>query len=619
MLMTMTSLLASAQQGVYTFDLIEDQPIKLSLKDSISIYVDSTGLLTISDFIQSTKLPFGPRPDEVVVRNNDVVWTRFNIRNASDKKRNEIFNFCNQSDSVWLYEVDSGILTHSDYTTGDLSPKLKSVPLATNLLAVTLNPQQLKTFYVKIKYNNGTSGNHFDHIFIETRQPMMRRILEKFMIQSFYAGVMLLFCLVSFFMFISFKERVFIYFGLLSLFFALYFLKMHGLIDSFVTYQFQTSFMSMINVIIAGINITLFLFVTRYIQLRDHFPRFYVLYGIVTFVTALSAQILKWMSIASQFSSLIHNSLLLIWILLTIYPVVILSWRKDKAAQILLISIGFLFVGSMLLILNLLNVLPSNPITQYGIQIGTIIFSGFLFYGLFDKINSIQKERFRIKVEKEKSDNLLMNVLPREIAEELKEKGETKAKNIENVSILFTDFKGFTQISGQMTATELVEEIHQCFRAFDEIVGRYEVEKIKTIGDAYMAAGIPNSKTEMLVNTVMAGIEMAEFITKRKEERIAQNKMYFEMRLGIHTGPIVAGVVGVKKFQYDVWGDTVNIASRLESAGEVGKVNISEDTYKLLSKIESIDEVLSFESRGKIEAKGKGKIEMFFVNRTLTL
>ena len=157
---------------------------------------------------------------------------------------------------------------------------------------------------------------------------------------------------------------------------------------------------------------------------------------------------------------------------------------------------------------------------------------------------------------------------------------------------------------------ELVAEINSCFEAFDGVMGKYGIEKIKTIGDAYMAAGgLPISSEGSVKNTVMAALEIQAFIGKRKAERDTKGLPAFEMRVGIHTGPIVAGIVGVKKFQYDIWGDTVNTASRMESNGEAGKVNISQTTYELLKA----DPEFMFESRGKIEVKGKGELEMWFV------
>jgi len=219
----------------------------------------------------------------------------------------------------------------------------------------------------------------------------------------------------------------------------------------------------------------------------------------------------------------------------------------------------------------------------------------------------VERQRDQIEKEKDRSDSLLLNILPAEIAEELKQKGRADARDFDMVSILFTDFKGFTEKSEKLSAAELVNEINVCFEAFDAIMEKYGIEKIKTIGDAYMAAGgLPVPAADSVKNTVLAALEMQKFILSRKATK---GEQAFEMRVGIHTGPVVAGIVGVKKFQYDIWGDTVNTAARMEQNSEVGKVNISQATYELLKD----DPQFTFENRGKIEAKGKGEVEMYFV------
>ncbi len=242
--------------------------------------------------------------------------------------------------------------------------------------------------------------------------------------------------------------------------------------------------------------------------------------------------------------------------------------------------------------------------------------AGLLFLllsgGLFSRWRYMRNSRAILQVEKDRSENLLLNILPADIAEELKQKGKAEARNFDSISILFTDFKGFTEQSAKLSATVLVDEINVCFEAFDAIMEKYGIEKIKTIGDAYMAAGgLPIPTNDSIKNTVLAALEMQSFISNRKAEMNAKNKPAFEMRVGIHTGPVVAGIVGVKKFQYDIWGDTVNTAARMESAGEVGKVNISQITFELLKN----NPDFSFISRGKIQAKGKGEIEMYFVSK----
>ena len=227
----------------------------------------------------------------------------------------------------------------------------------------------------------------------------------------------------------------------------------------------------------------------------------------------------------------------------------------------------------------------------------------------------IFKQRNKVNKERKRSEDLLLNILPAQVANELKNKGEATAKKIDNVTVLFTDFKGFTKYSELVSPEVLVKDLHESFTAFDRITARHGIEKIKTIGDAYMAAGgLSNSNSTETENVVKAALEILHFIEKGRSKKIAENKPFFEIRIGIHTGPVVAGIVGVNKFSYDIWGDTVNTANRLESYSEVGKINISRNTYLQIVNYPDFN----FESRGEVEVKGKGKIEMYFVYKNNT-
>lgn len=240
--------------------------------------------------------------------------------------------------------------------------------------------------------------------------------------------------------------------------------------------------------------------------------------------------------------------------------------------------------------------------------IGVLVVAG----GLWNRLRFVRKSRNIIRRERDRSERLLLNILPQPIAEELKTSGRARAREVDDVSILFTDFHEFTLMSERMGATELVAEIDTCFRAFDGIAARHRLEKIKTIGDAYMAAsGLPEPREGSARDAVLAALGMQEWLCQRAKARRKEGLPYFVMRAGIHTGPVVAGIVGDSKFQYDVWGDTVNTAARMESAGEVGEVNISEATLALVK-----DEAdLQFSPRGRVNAKGKGEMAMFYVKR----
>lgn len=231
----------------------------------------------------------------------------------------------------------------------------------------------------------------------------------------------------------------------------------------------------------------------------------------------------------------------------------------------------------------------------------------------YDKLNIeheiVERQKDELELEKNRSDELLLNILPSEVAEELKAKGYADAKYIDEVTVLFTDFQGFTKFSESLSPHELVAEIHECFSEFDKIMQKHGVEKIKTIGDSYMAAGgLPVANQTHYYDVINAAIDIQQFIYNRKLMKQSEGKPFLELRLGVHTGPVVAGIVGVRKFAYDIWGDTVNTASHMEKSGEIGRINISGATYQL------IKDKFNCEHRGKISAKSKGMVDMYFVN-----
>ncbi len=216
----------------------------------------------------------------------------------------------------------------------------------------------------------------------------------------------------------------------------------------------------------------------------------------------------------------------------------------------------------------------------------------------------------QLETERRKSDKLLLNILPPKIAEELKQNGKVKPVHYESASILFTDFKDFTKLAEQLTPEELVDELDYCFSYFDMVTETHNLEKLKTIGDSYMCvAGIPTPNPTHAIDAVLAALQIQAFMGWRRQEKIQNNQSYCEIRLGIHSGSLLAGVIGKKKFSYDVWGDAVNIASRLESSSLPGAINISQATFEL------VKDFFECEPRGKIAAKNKGDIDMYFVNR----
>ncbi len=247
-------------------------------------------------------------------------------------------------------------------------------------------------------------------------------------------------------------------------------------------------------------------------------------------------------------------------------------------------------------------------------QIGISIENALLYENLEEKVKirtlELEQQKIELQDEKEKSDKLLLNILPEQTAKELKSTGKYKARSYTNVTVMFCDIVGFTKLGEKMDAAMLVNEIHEFFSGIDDIIEKHDIEKIKTIGDAYLCAnGL--SETEdgsSATKMVEASVEIIDFLNNLNANKEKDGRAKFEIRIGIHSGPVIAGVVGKSKFAYDIWGDTVNTAARMESHGEPMKINLSEETYT------QVKDIYQCEHRGRIEAKSKGLIDMYFVD-----
>ena len=230
-----------------------------------------------------------------------------------------------------------------------------------------------------------------------------------------------------------------------------------------------------------------------------------------------------------------------------------------------------------------------------------------LVVGIVRRNHYIKKTNRTISEERDRSEQLLLNILPKETAQELKSHGRVRAKRFEAVTVLFTDFKGFTRHAESLDPEKLLKSLDHYFGHFDTIMDKYGLEKIKTVGDAYMCAGgLPFPSEDHAHRVAEAALELIEFVEQAKTKS-PEGIIHFDIRVGINSGPVVAGVVGTKKFAYDIWGDTVNIASRMESTSDIGKINIAQGTYEL------IRDDYEFEYRGKIDAKNRGKLNMYFL------
>ncbi len=587
------------------------------LKDFISAYPEREKPLTVEDILLIPDSHFYTSKD-LPLPFDDVenYWVRFKIINDTDEKRTDYIGGALGFDSLEVYSEKDGQLTFELLTGYNVNPQSKRTPSRRNLFNYELNPGQSIQFYIRVYPSYTLQDQSMLNFFIlEDFYSMYIGFFYQTMSRIFLGSILFLFSLFSLVMFFSFKERVFIFYSLFMLFLALYFLENQHILDLlyFIPGKFLRHWGN--HLLIAGVLVFGYLFISRYLKLKVLMPRLNRFFlALTVFVSVYSITHFNFFYPNHIFlGSIILNLLVLLYIIIYFVPITLLSIKGNKQARILFYSMVLMFIGAIIFTLSLLTVIPLTDFTRNSFQWGVVAFSGTLFYGLFDKINSIQKDKIQFRVEKEKTDELLFNILPYEVATELKEKGFCEARDYSKVNVLFTDFKDFTATSSQLSAKELVHEVNSCFVAFDHIIEKYKIEKIKTIGDSYMAAsGLVSQAGTKVKDIVLAALEMQEFLNKRKEEHNHRDFPAFEMRVGIHSGPVIAGIVGVKKFQYDLWGDTVNTASRLESYGEVGKVNISDTTYQSIKD----DPEFAFEKREEIEVKGKGKLNMWFVSKS---
>jgi len=223
-------------------------------------------------------------------------------------------------------------------------------------------------------------------------------------------------------------------------------------------------------------------------------------------------------------------------------------------------------------------------------------------------LGELNKRNKQIENEKKRSDDLLLNILPKEVADELKETGTYEPRQFDNVSVVFADIINFTKISQHLGPKRLVEELNFIFSEFDKIMKKHGLEKIKTIGDAYLAvSGLPDEVPDHAIRAIKASIDLQKFMNKFLSSKSSEKTPFFEMRLGINSGPVVGGIVGKNKFAYDIWGDTVNKAARLEQHSSAGRINISGRTYDLVKN------EFNCTYRGQIETKNNDLIDMYYV------
>jgi len=512
-------------------------------------------------------------------------------------------------------------------------PPYRSFYLASFLFPLHLQPGDSATYYIRAAANSPMQLP----LYAGTMKSFIKQLNGDELFHGCYYGIIIIMILYNLFLFFSIRDRVYLYYIAYALFIGIFNAGIYGhliyLDDGVLQNWISRRMITMASVIM----LAMVLFSTKFLNTKVNAPKFHRYLTVITVLLAipvcieLSGDVWNADNVVNLFSVVIPFSLLMTGIYV---------YRKGyKAAKFYIIAWIPFLVSIIVFTLAMQNIIPSTALTKKSMELGSAFEVLLISLALADRINVYKAEReqaqhqlllssrenerlvrnqnvlleqkvtertHELAIEKKKSDDLLLNILPEEIAAELKEKGSTKAKQFDNVTVLFTDFAGFTKISEQLTPQQLVDELDACFKAFDGIMDKYGIEKIKTVGDAYLAAcGLPAYHEWHAERVVDAAREIILFMQRRRSE---MGDRTFRVRIGIHSGSVVAGIVGVKKFAYDIWGDTVNTAARMEQNSEPGKINLSETTYGL------VKDRFDCTYRGEIAAKHKGALKMYFVN-----
>jgi len=456
-----------------------------------------------------------------------------------------------------------------------------------SLLWVRLQKGLDSELYIPIDYSFGI----YDESTIEEKNRSIERVI------SIFLGIFIVMFLYHLVVYFTTKDKIYLYY--LFLLGCLMYMSANnsGYIVSILSFSdgFPVMRMRFEAIVVSALGIAAMLFSRNFLNFKKRYPRWYRIFTVV----------IIW-SMVLPILHLIHQeigaNLINLTSLFVVTSILIMGIRSLRAgypaAEVFVLAFTFSIAGSFVLILSMLQILPLNTFNVvFAMPLGATIQMILFAVALGTTIR-----------EKEKTDKILLNVFPEDTADELKKTGHANARRYEQATIMFTDFVGFTGIAAEKDSDELVSELDECFQAFDRITYEHNLEKIKTIGDAYMCAGgIPTPNTTNAIDSVEAALKLQDFMSQWNQERREGGKTPWILRIGIHTGSITAGVVGERKFAYDIWGEAVNLARRMEEEGEGGKINISRATHDLVKAS------YRCERRGMIRAKNMGEVEMYFV------
>lgn len=393
---TYNPVVSFTQGPVYTHVFTDLVQKKVSFDDSLYIFIDTEQKYDIWDIVNSTEIEFLRTDPAMQPEPPFTVWTKLILRNEGSSARHDYFSFCLEADTNWVYLVKDGKLLDKQFAGRWFHPSDKSFPSFYPYAPASIEAGEEKLYYFRSLFTKPVGPEHFTHIAIQPARPLLHRHFDSYVWHAFYAGIMLFFGGFSLFLFIVFREIIFIYFASITLFFTLYFVNLQGMDSAFISGNFGRVLIPYAHLIISGLILSIFLYAKGYVRLKEKMPKYYPFFLAATVLVVPYGHVMRVLGMDMQTLTMSHNLLLVVWVFLLIIPLIFLTTKNDKEARVLLTSIGLLFFGAVLFLTSFNMEDPRYTWLQYGFQLGSIAFSGILFYGLFDKINSIRSEQRRI-------------------------------------------------------------------------------------------------------------------------------------------------------------------------------------------------------------------------------
>jgi signal transduction histidine kinase/DNA-binding response OmpR family regulator len=390
--------------------LEDDMQQRVDFADSLLVYFDSSGEASIQDVLGLPDSAFARPPQAAPGGPPFVVWARLRVKNNGKATRDLYFSYCAEAEAYWTYSVAEGEVLGQQYTGKDVPPGERALPARYLYTPASLDAGAERTYFFKLIFTGQAHPDHWAHLSLRPQQLLHHYQAGRYAWQAFYAGVMLLFCAFSLFLFSIFREKSFIYFALQTWCFVFYFMEADGVVEAFFTNWFQARGIHLVEWAISGIVVTGFLFISQYLQLSARWPKYYVVFLAYSLVCAVYLHVAARLGIPFRARALSHNTMLVLWVVLCVAPMVLLAFRGEKAAKILLSSIGAIALGALLFLVGNRAV---ETYSQWGFvvfQAGTILSSGIVFYGLFDRINAIRSEKQRMEELDELKSRFFANI-----------------------------------------------------------------------------------------------------------------------------------------------------------------------------------------------------------------